>query len=225
AQRLLAQHRVALLGPVNAGKSTLGNRLALAERHLVSPVPGTTVDCLETPIELRGLNVLLADTAGLRHALDGVEREGQERAAGAMRNAHLRLLVLDGSHPPGETEVELLARAKASGPALLVLNKQDLGLDESAAGLGFLAGSEPLIVSAKTGAGLDKLLDAIAAALLRGPGPAAGAPFTQRHADLLLHLQEGLESRRTVVEVLEYIRRLVGTRPDAIELSAVLRDY
>lgn len=222
AGRLLAQHRVALIGPVNAGKSTLGNRLARAERHIVSSMPGTTLDHLETPIELCGLSVLLADTAGLRPALNGVEGEGQMRAAEAARNAHLRLLVLDGSQPPGQPEVELIGRATACGPTLLVLNKQDLGLDECAGGLGFLAGREPRIVSAKTGAGLDELLHAIAEALLGGPGPLPGVPFTQRQADLLQQLKHGLERGQTVSELVQYIRALVGTRPDEARLSEVL---
>jgi len=223
AQRLLAQHRVALTGPVNAGKSTLGNRLARAERHIVSPAPGTTVDHLETPIELCGLNVLLADTAGLRTALDSVESEGQKRAAEAAREADLRLLIFDGSQPPGDADVELIARTTACGPTLLVLNKQDLGVDESAGGLGFLAGREPLVVSAKTGWGLDKLLDAIAGTLLDGQEPPAGAPFTQRQANLLRQLKHGLQEGQTVSELVQYVRTLVGTRPDEAELSEVLK--
>lgn len=222
AERLLRQHRVVLSGPVNAGKSTLGNRLAGAERHIVSAVPGTTRDRLETPVELRGLSVLLTDTAGLRAALDDVESEGQARSEEAARRADLRLLVLDGSRPPSDADVELLTRSQAAGPALLVLNKQDLGVDDNASGLGFLAGREPHVVSAATGWGLDKLAEAVEELLLGGFGPAGGAPFTRRQAGLLEELSRGLRSGREAGELISYIRRLVGTRPDAQELAAAV---
>jgi tRNA U34 5-carboxymethylaminomethyl modifying GTPase MnmE/TrmE len=65
ALALLARHHVVLTGPVNSGKSSLANRLARSERHLVSPLPGATRDRLDTPIALRGLNLLLTDTAGV----------------------------------------------------------------------------------------------------------------------------------------------------------------
>lgn len=81
AMNLLRTHRVALVGPVNAGKSTLANRLLRAERSIVSPEPGTTRDRLERPAELRGVSLLLSDSAGLRaRPEDGVEGEGQRRA-------------------------------------------------------------------------------------------------------------------------------------------------
>ncbi|MCY3023499.1 MAG: GTP-binding protein [Planctomycetota bacterium] len=222
AAGLLAQHHVALVGPVNAGKSTLGNRLARADRHIVSAVPGTTLDRLDTPVEVRGLSVLLTDTAGWGAELDDVEREAQRRGQEAAQSADLRLVVLDGSAAPGDRDAELVSQCVAAGPVLLVLNKRDLGVDESAAGLGFLAGREPCVVSATTGEGFEGLLEGIERVLLGGTEPAPGAPFTRRHAHLQQQLADGLEKGVDGSELLMYLRRLVGTRPNPDELAVAL---
>ena len=224
AKALLSQHHVVLLGPVNAGKSSLANCLARAERHIVCAAPGTTRDRLDTPIEMRGLSLLVTDTAGVRSALDDVEREGQKRGHAAAHTADLRLVVLDGSQPPADADVDLIARTAAAGPLLLVLNKQDLGVDENATGLGFVAGRDPHTVSAKTGAGLDKLMEDIERLLLGGLAPAPGVPFTRRQAGLIEQLKHGLEKNQDGTELLFFVRRLVGTRPDAVELAAVLAE-
>lgn len=224
ARQLLRQHHVAILGPVNAGKSTLANAFAQAERHIVSDIPGTTLDRLDTPLDLRGLNVLLSDTAGLRGALDANEREGQARALQAAQSAALRLLVLDGSRAPADSDVEWITQAAAVGPRILVLNKSDLGSDENAEGLGFVLGGEALRVSAQTGAGVAKLAEAIESLLLQGQNLPAGAPFTQRQADLLAAIKQGLHVGAAGGELLPLIRRLIGTRPDEDELDVVLAE-
>jgi tRNA modification GTPase len=224
ARQLLKQHHVAILGPVNAGKSTLANALAQADRHIVSDIPGTTLDRLDTPIELRGLNVLLSDTAGLRGVNSEVEREGQSRAMSAAHTAALRLLVLDGSRAPSESDVEWITLACASGPSILVLNKSDLGCDENTAGLSFIVGSDAVQISAQSGAGISKLAESIEAALLKGAGPQPGAPFTHRQAGLLDEMRSGLNEGAAGGVLLPLLRRLVGVRPDEDELNVVLAE-
>jgi len=90
--------RVVLVGPPNAGKSTLFNRMLGEERALVDEAPGTTRDALEARLELGGLSVTLVDTAGLREAPGRVEALGVQRARAEVAAADLVLLVL----PPGE---------------------------------------------------------------------------------------------------------------------------
>jgi small GTP-binding protein len=132
---------VAIVGPPNAGKSTLLNLLAQRDAAIVSDVPGTTRDVLEVRLDLGGVPVLARDTAGLRRAqasfadLDPVEAEGIRRAWGAAARAQLVLFVVDATNGPEAAAA--LAQLQAGGgeeqaagrqsvkDAMLVLNKCD----------------------------------------------------------------------------------------------------
>ena len=88
-----------ILGRPNAGKSTLLNRLVGSERAIVTPIPGTTRDIVRETIEIGGLPVTLADTAGLRESSDVVEGIGIERAREAARRADIILYLIDATAP------------------------------------------------------------------------------------------------------------------------------
>ncbi|MBI3832574.1 MAG: 50S ribosome-binding GTPase [Planctomycetes bacterium] len=238
--RLLRTHRVVIAGPVNAGKSTLSNRILRADASIVSATPGTTRDLLERPAGLRGLSLLLTDTAGLREHISPsisagasdaeVEKEGQARARRAAEHADLVLVVLDGSRVPSDDEMAA-TEALAVRPHLLVLNKSDQGTNAEAAGFAFALGDAPLAVSALSGDGLAALENAIERALfgLNADGdaaalPAAGAPFTERHRRVLVSLKEGLEQGLDGSALVGHIRSLVGTRPNEEELAAVFAE-
>jgi tRNA modification GTPase len=146
--------RIAILGPPNAGKSSLMNRLARREAAIVSPVPGTTRDVVEVRLVLAGYPVWVADTAGLREAQDAIEAEGVKRALARAEEADLRIWVSDVSRN-GTADV---SRETSGGGTpregdLIVLNKTDLIPDPSN---GAKAGDR-FLVSAKTGAGFDTL--------------------------------------------------------------------
>jgi tRNA modification GTPase len=148
AQRLRDGFTIVIAGPPNVGKSTLMNALAGRDIAITSPIPGTTRDLIEVFLDLRGYPVILVDTAGIRDAPDPVEREGVARARRRAESADLMLWLNDGG--------DALAPS-AGSPTLRVRTKTDLkGADMSAAGLTDLA------ISAKTGAGIDRLLDVIA---------------------------------------------------------------
>ncbi|CBN78950.1 TrmE, organellal GTPase involved in tRNA modification [Ectocarpus siliculosus] len=96
--------RVAIVGPPNAGKSSLLNLLAARPAAIVSPVAGTTRDVVEVQMDIAGLPVTLSDTAGLPKATDDeIEREGMRRARSAVDNAHLAIFVVDATNTDGAT--------------------------------------------------------------------------------------------------------------------------
>ena len=96
-ERLREGLTIAVVGPPNAGKSSLVNLLARRDVAIVAAQPGTTRDVLEVHLDLRGYPVTLLDTAGLREATDEVEAEGVRRARARAARADLRLLLLDGA--------------------------------------------------------------------------------------------------------------------------------
>lgn len=146
--------RVAIVGPPNSGKSTLFNCLLGRERAIVMPHPGTTRDVVEGELELDGLRVVLADTAGLRATVDPVEQEGVRRAEAAVASAHVvvELWPSDASQPARTVRVE------PPQVTLRVRSKVDLGDGERSAGHGGW-----LPVSCVTGEGLDALRSALRA--------------------------------------------------------------
>ena len=121
--------RVALLGPVNAGKSTLLNHLAGREVAIVSDTAGTTRDVVTATIDLGGVPVMLLDTAGIRETGDSIEAEGVRRARQAAQDAEAALVVVDGSRPGWREEVanlQLLVPASSQ----IIVTKSDLGIAE-----------------------------------------------------------------------------------------------
>jgi tRNA modification GTPase len=149
AEQLRAGFVVVIAGPPNVGKSTLMNAIAGRDVAITSPFAGTTRDPIEVAIDLRGYPVILVDTAGIRETTDPVEQEGVRRARRRAENADLTLWLDDGR------------RTEATGPSaptLIVRTKSDL------AGAGAPASPRlaQFAISAKTGEGIDALLDAIA---------------------------------------------------------------
>src|SRR4029077_20227915 len=90
---------IAIVGPPNAGKSSLLNQLVRREAAITSPIAGTTRDVIEVAIDLAGYPVVLADTAGLRDSADAVEQEGLRRALARAEAAELRLFLFDATRP------------------------------------------------------------------------------------------------------------------------------
>ena len=165
-ERLRDGLRVAVLGPPNAGKSSLVNWLAGRDAAIVSEHAGTTRDIIEVHLDLAGYPVIVADTAGLRQAGDAVEMEGIRRARAWAGQADLRILVLDG------TEKDTDGAAGFPDCDLVAVNKIDLCPELPDPGTGYP-------VSVLTGAGLDDLLDALAAAA-RTRMDVAGQPVLTR---------------------------------------------
>lgn len=171
---------IALVGLPNVGKSSLLNALLGTERAIVTDIPGTTRDTIEDRILLDGVPVILWDTAGLRATADPVERLGVRRTEEAIQRADYLLLVLspDDWHDPANADI---VRGQGSGRTLTVLNQIDRGL------VPHVEASFPdaIAVSALTGAGLDRLREAIRDRVL-GAAPLDSALVSrERHLQAL----------------------------------------
>jgi len=146
---------VVLIGAPNAGKSSLLNALARAERAIVTATPGTTRDTLEATISLEGLPIRLIDTAGLRESDDEIEAEGMRRALAVAQRADLVLEVRDDTHPDANG-LETGGEASSNKKKVVVFNKCDL----SGRAFGELknqGGCPAVGVSATKGQGIDSL--------------------------------------------------------------------
>ncbi len=145
--------RLVLLGRPNVGKSSLMNALLGRERALVSEIAGTTRDYLEEPLALGDLRALLSDTAGLRDAVDPLEKAGVARSQKQIEAADLLLIVTDGSVPLTREDRSLVARF-SERKLLLIQNKCDQPLLWAGDELG---GHPVVTVSATEGKGLEEL--------------------------------------------------------------------
>jgi tRNA modification GTPase len=167
--------RVVIAGAVNVGKSSLLNRLIEKTRSIVTAVPGTTRDVIESSMVINGLPVLLMDTAGFRETKEEIETVGILLTLESLDSADLVLAVLDRSRPLDENDRAVIHRAHEKN-ALVVLNKADLPSNLKTPGdLDQFAGIPLVAVSALTGEGIDRLREAIFQAALNGIGDTAGS--------------------------------------------------
>lgn len=160
--------RVAFLGPPNAGKSTLMNRLAGSAVSIVSPVAGTTRDWIEAASEHHGYPLTWVDTAGVRDASDELERESIRRTESILADVDAVILVVDGAQT---TALPTISSTSPGKPLVVAWNKCDLSPRDPALSSPALSDAAHPIVpcSATTGAGVDDLVKALLAALGRAP--------------------------------------------------------
>lgn len=182
AERLHDGLRVAVAGPPNAGKSTLINVLSARDASIVSPIAGTTRDVIEVPVRVRGLPLILIDTAGLRDETgDTIEAIGIDRAARVIDVADIVIWLGDPAEAPPRANV-IAIRAKA-----------DLHLDQA---------DDRLSISAMAGQGIDALLDRIgdvAGTLLPAPDALA---LNQRQRSCLADLTREARAAATTDDLL-----------------------
>lgn len=225
-ERLREGVLVAILGAPNAGKSSLLNALAGRDAAIVSARAGTTRDVVEVRLDLRGVPVTLADTAGLREAADEIEQEGVRRARRRAEEADLVLAVFAADAPP---DAATLAWARRG--AIVLVNKVDLAPAPPAIG-----GAAPLAISARTGAGLEALRARLAEEAKRLAGAGDAALLTRpRHRAALAEAAEWLERAETsplpelasesLRAALRALGRLTGRVGVEAVLDVVFRDF
>ena len=183
--------RVALVGRPNVGKSSLLNRLSRRERAIVTELPGTTRDVLESEIVLDGVPITLMDTAGIRATDDAVEQLGIARSEQALISADVVVLIIDGHAGWTETDAQLLSRIPTEVPRVVVANKSDLDCPA-------LPGLVDVQLSALNGAGEDVLVQVLLERC--GAGDAAGilVSLNTRQRDLASAAAAALERSHEV---------------------------
>ena len=228
--------RVAILGRPNVGKSSLLNALVGRERVIVSDVPGTTRDAIDTVLERDDRTFLLVDTAGLRRKRkqrQGIEYYSELRALEAAERADVALVLVDSSEGVVDQDLAVADVArKASCSTLVVLSKWDVNDVELEEVKGHLARRlrqrPPVIaVSAKTGRGLDRLLDHVVTLWEKHTGRVATAALNRALAELREARQPPSQRGRRLN--LLYGTQ-VSTRPPRIRIHVndpglVTRDY
>ncbi len=212
---------VAIVGPPNAGKSSLLNALLGAERALVSEIAGTTRDTIEETLALDGLIARVIDTAGLRNAGEALEAAGVARAERALEEARIALVVVDGSLPLSADAREVLGRTRGR-TRLVFFNKSDLGRtgydarddEERDAQSG----------SAYDAATIGALRRALKQLALEGRLPDLGRPHlaNARQADAVAQAQRALEFALDTLERGAPVDLIAGDLSDACSALAAL---
>jgi tRNA modification GTPase len=189
-ERLREGVSVAIIGPPNAGKSSLMNALARRDVAITAATAGTTRDVIEVALDLEGYPVVLADTAGLREAEDAIEAEGVRRARARAAAADFRLVVVDASRPE---EARALGPLVA-GDALVVANKIDLAPADDARWADALGAGPALRLSLLTGQGIADLLARLAAEMKTRLDPGVAPVITRaRHRAALADAAAALD--------------------------------
>ena len=184
--------RVALVGCPNVGKSSLLNLLSRRERAIVTDLPGTTRDLLESEIVLDGVPITLLDTAGIRATTDAVEQLGIARSRDALASADLVLLLFDLSQGWSEEDQVLFSLIPEGVPCLRVGNKADLPLKAELLAEVTSASVADVSLSAVTGDGEEALVRAVLERCCAlGEQPLLLA-LNQRQSDLAVTAAEAL---------------------------------
>ena len=150
-ERIREGFKIAIVGPTNAGKSSLINYLSKREVAIVSEIAGTTRDVIETHLNIDGFPVVVSDTAGIRDSKDEIEKKGIRLALKKAENADLNIVIIE----PKSAYFAGFLKDLVSEKSLLVINKSDLGVDSI---LNDFKKYNPIYISLKREKNLDKLI-------------------------------------------------------------------
>jgi len=153
-ERIREGFKISIVGPTNAGKSSLINYLSKKDVAIVSEIAGTTRDIIEVHLNLDGYPVIISDTAGIRKSKDEIEKKGIKLALKKAENADLNIIVME----PKSIDFTDFLNDKISKKAILVINKMDLGIDQIS---NEIKKYDPIYISVKEEINLDKLINLI----------------------------------------------------------------
>jgi len=126
-ERIREGFKIAIVGPTNAGKSSLLNYLSRRDAAIVSEIAGTTRDVIETHLNINGYPVIVSDTAGIRESKDEIEKRGVRLALKKTEDADLNIIVIEPKNPHFTGFLKGLV---SNEKTLIVVNKSDLGVDQ-----------------------------------------------------------------------------------------------
>jgi len=194
--------KVALAGKPNVGKSSLMNRLSKQEKAIVTDLPGTTRDILESEIVLEGIPVTFIDTAGLRDTKDIIEKIGISRTKKTLIHADLIILIFDYSSGWTNEDESILKQLPINIPLLIVGNKSDLTNDQSFEKVPkyILKKENLVIISAKTGNGEDDLINYLLKKCGSSQTHGLDIALNERQVDLAKSTMESLENINKVFD-------------------------
>ena len=188
-ERIREGFKIAILGPTNAGKSSLLNYLSRRDVAIVSEIAGTTRDVIETHLNLDGYPVIMSDTAGIRAAKDEIEIKGIRLALKKAEQADLNLVVIE---PKSGYFTGVLKGLINSEKTILVVNKSDLGISKIESELGKF---NPIFISIKKELNIENLILAIRQKLKNKFVSTENTIITRkRHRQYLTQCVENLES-------------------------------
>jgi len=153
-ERIREGFKIAIVGPINAGKSSLLNYLSRREVAIVSEIAGTTRDVIETHLNIDGLPVVVSDTAGIRDSKDEIEKKGIRLALKRAEDADLNIVVIE----PKSANFAGFLKDSITNKSIIVINKSDLGIDDMVYEFEKI---KPIYISLKEEKNLDKLIFAI----------------------------------------------------------------
>ncbi|AFY39299.1 tRNA modification GTPase trmE [[Leptolyngbya] sp. PCC 7376] len=184
--------KVAIVGRPNVGKSSLLNAWSRSDRAIVTDLPGTTRDVVESQLIVKGIPVQVLDTAGIRQTEDTVEQIGVERSLQASQKADLVLFTIDAGTGWTEADQEIFAQV-GDRPLILVINKTDLGDPTTIAIPESI--TQVVYTTAAQQKGIEELEEAIATTVAEGTVGAADLDFAinQRQAAALTRAKKSLE--------------------------------
>ena len=202
-----------IVGRVNAGKSSLLNRLLNEPRAIVTPIPGTTRDIIESTINIEGIPIRLMDTAGFRKVKGEVEKIGINLTKEKLASADLSLIVIDQSRPLNQDDLNIIAQAEKK-KSLILINKVDLATRIREDELdGISDGMRVVKISALTGEGIDGLRKAIRDHIITADVDSTSS-----------RLAPNLRHRAALMDAFKYFGNASGNMREGLPLEVIALD-
>ncbi|HZV12712.1 MAG TPA: tRNA uridine-5-carboxymethylaminomethyl(34) synthesis GTPase MnmE, partial [Candidatus Kapabacteria bacterium] len=235
--------KVAIIGKPNAGKSSLLNALLQEDRAIVSPIPGTTRDVIESAILYKGLKLSLYDTAGVRGETEGIESLGIERTYEQIKSADMILAVVDISNGSMAQDIEYSDKIvqeclskESKIPLIYVLNKSDIAKEK----MDSVSVKSSIIISAKNGDGVHSLKDEMIKCLIGANSMQRDQIVltNQRHYNCFVNASESIakaldsigkvSTEFTVTEVrraVDYLGEITGKTTSQDIINAIFANF